>query len=186
MSKKLVLVVEDDPYSAEFFKKAIDRTCDAIIAPNGAAALSIITDRAEEIDIAVLDILLPDIQGDEIAEHLVLLGIQFIIYSASNDKTVIEKATQGAFAYLPKDADHKTIRKTVAAGISKNNRDPSRVAIFLRLKLRESTAVAIIAKTKNISLLRAQDELRLIARRHKSTREVVIKDIIEGHELLAG
>lgn len=185
MSKKLILIVDDHEFSVAMLKRVLSKGYRFLVATNGIEAISVLAQHAEEIDLVLLDLKMPEMSGDEVAEHLVLLGVPFVVISTTEDRELIEKASEGAFAFVRKDANVEAIRSAVSAAIAKNCRDASRLAVFYRLINRESIAVGLIASRRNLSLLTAKKKIANLASRHRSTRLHIIEKIIEGHELLA-
>jgi len=89
-----------------------------LIAYDGREAVSFIEKRADEIDLAILDIMVPHIDGKEICKrirkHPVLAGIPVIFLTAKDkEKDEIEGLELGADDYIPKPASLKLVKAHV-------------------------------------------------------------------------
>lgn len=89
-----------------------------IVAYDGREAVSLIENRADEIDLAILDIMVPHVDGKEICrrirKHPVLSGIPVIFLTAKDkEKDEIEGLELGADDYIPKPASLKLVKAHV-------------------------------------------------------------------------
>lgn len=103
-----VLLVEDDPFLSSLLKNKLQKEgLDVILARDGDEALNIL--RAEKIDLALLDVILPKKSGFEIMEEirsdpqLQNANIPVIIISNLGQPEDIERGKKlGAVAYFVK------------------------------------------------------------------------------------
>ncbi len=91
---------------------------DVLVAYDGKEAVSLIENRADVIDLAILDIMVPFIDGKEICKrirrHPVLSGIPVIFLTARDkEKDEIEGLELGADDYIPKPASLKLVKAHV-------------------------------------------------------------------------
>ncbi len=89
-----------------------------LVAYDGKEALALIDKRADEIDVAILDIMVPHVDGKEICrrirKHPVLSGIPVIFLTARDqEKDEIEGLELGADDYIPKPASLKLVKAHV-------------------------------------------------------------------------
>lgn len=119
MAKAKILLVEDNPFQAELTKKyLINNGYEVILAEDGKSALK--TAKTENIDLIILDVILPDINGYEIARWLRIndetKGLPIIMLS--ENKKVEDKVyglEAGADDYLPKPYNEIELNATIYA-----------------------------------------------------------------------
>ena len=127
--KNPILVCDDDPdlahMLAEFLK---EEGYNSICAPGGADALLLV--KKEPIDIVILDLGLPDIDGLEVLTMLKFqertLGrrLRIIVLTARDDKEVAEQAMKsGAFYYFTKPAEMGKVAEQVDIAVEQVNID---------------------------------------------------------------
>lgn len=91
---------------------------EVLVAYDGREAISLIENRADVIDLAILDIMVPYVDGKEICKrirrHPVLSGIPVIFLTARDkEKDEIEGLELGADDYIPKPASLKLVNAHV-------------------------------------------------------------------------
>lgn len=117
MNKEVtVLVVEDEHEPAEMLKNYLEmQEYQVLLAEDGDTAINLIHAHADSIDIAVLDIMVPGVDGLElcrkIRKHPVLFEIP-VIFLTAKDKEVdeIEGLDVGADSYIPKPVSLNLIK----------------------------------------------------------------------------
>ncbi len=103
---KKVLLVEDDPFLIEIYKKKLENNnYEVIVANSGAKAISSLKEK--KFDVMILDIVLPEMEGWQVLEkarkELGLSKMKIIILSNLGQKEEIEKGLKlGADKYLIK------------------------------------------------------------------------------------
>lgn len=101
-----ILVIEDEEPVMEVFQSALERMGFRVLsARTGHEALEIITRSSEKIELAILDILLPDMDGKDLYPSLVQArpGLKVIVSSGySVEGPAQEILDAGAQAFLPK------------------------------------------------------------------------------------
>lgn len=117
--KHTILLVEDEKEPADMLANFLEmEDYDVLVAYNGKDAVSLIENRADVIDLAILDIMVPFIDGKEICKkirrHPVLSGIPVIFLTARDkEKDEIEGLELGADDYIPKPASLKLVKAHV-------------------------------------------------------------------------
>ncbi|WP_340103601.1 response regulator transcription factor [Rhodohalobacter sp. 8-1] len=117
--KHTILLVEDEKEPADMLANFLEmEDYDVLVAYDGKEAVSLIENRADVIDLAILDIMVPFIDGKEICKrirrHPVLSGIPVIFLTARDkEKDEIEGLELGADDYIPKPASLKLVKAHV-------------------------------------------------------------------------
>jgi diguanylate cyclase (GGDEF)-like protein len=117
MAKAKVLLVEDNKAQAELIRQFLDqRGYDVIWAENGMSALK--AAKTEQIDLILLDVILPDIDGNEVCRWLKLnddtRAVPIIMLTEKKD--TLDKVTgleSGANDYLPKPFDESELNARI-------------------------------------------------------------------------
>ncbi|MBU1044887.1 MAG: response regulator [Candidatus Omnitrophica bacterium] len=113
MSKKnfSVLVVDDEPVLRETVKRILfDEGFNVFVAADGKSAIEVA--KNQDLDAALLDIKLPDINGVEVFERIKVLrpNLKAVIMTAFEIKELVNRAFElGAFACLHKPFDIKKL-----------------------------------------------------------------------------
>lgn len=101
-----ILIVDDNPMNAELLKGVLEQiNQSSIIAYNGKKALELVN--SEKFDLILLDIMMPEMSGFELIEHLKLnpktAEIPVIFISALNETGDIVKGLDlGSYGYITK------------------------------------------------------------------------------------
>lgn len=117
--KHTILLVEDEKEPADMLANFLEiEDYEVLVAYDGREAVSLIENRADVIDLAILDIMVPHIDGKEICKrirrHPVLSGIPVIFLTARDkEKDEIEGLELGADDYIPKPASLKLVKAHV-------------------------------------------------------------------------
>jgi CheY-like chemotaxis protein len=114
---KSVLVVDDDPFilmSLEFLMKKSGYN--VLIARNGEEAMSALV--STNIDLVLLDIMMPDVDGYTICQHIkstpVLKNIKVVFLSAKSKSTDIQKGYDvGADLFVTKPFSTRVLKQQV-------------------------------------------------------------------------
>lgn len=121
-----VLIVDDDPTLVEMLTFVLGRAgFETKSAHDGARAMAILN--AETVDLVVLDVMLPDMDGFEICESIRALphGTDLPILMLSARTQITDRLSgfeSGADDYVPKPADPKEIVARVRALIGRSQR----------------------------------------------------------------
>lgn len=108
-----ILIVDDEDVVRETIKRILeDEGFDVFIAGNGITAVGIVEDY--NIDIALLDIKLPDMNGVEVLERIKLIKpkIKIVMITAYEMEELVKKAfVAGAYACLHKPFEIQALLK---------------------------------------------------------------------------
>ena len=117
--KHTILLVEDEIEPAEMLASFLEmNNFNVLLAHDGRKALELIEQRAGEIHLAILDIMVPHVDGKEICrvirKHPVLNSIPVIFLTAKDkEKDEIEGLELGADDYISKPASLKLVHAHV-------------------------------------------------------------------------
>src|SRR3989442_10293652 len=103
MPGPVVLVVDDDPGVRESFRLILEDHYDVLDVPNGPRALEVL--RSAQVDLVLLDIRLPDMDGIEVLERTKAIdeGVEVILVTAvKTGLTAVAGMELGGFQYLTK------------------------------------------------------------------------------------
>src|SRR5438477_5341977 len=135
--RPVALVVDDEESVRESFRLVLDQDYDVLDVPDGARALEIV--RANHVDVVLLDIRLPEMDGIEVLERLKALddSLEVILVSAVKTvRTAVAAMKLGAFDYLTKPFEDEELLSLVRRAVEK--RSLEREVTFLRGELARS------------------------------------------------
>lgn len=130
-----LLLVEDEEESADLLSNFLEmKGYRILLAYDGQRALDIISGRADEIDLAILDIMVPKVDGRElcrqIRRHPVIDDIPVIFLTARDrEKDEIQGLELGADDYIPKPASLNLVLAHVQSLL---RRQPAKKTRWLR------------------------------------------------------
>jgi DNA-binding response OmpR family regulator len=119
LPKQTVLLVEDETEPAEMLANFLEMNdYEVLLAHDGKKALELIDKHASDIQLAILDIMVPHVSGKEICrvirKHPVLSDIPVIFLTARDkEKDEIEGLELGADDYISKPASLKLVKAHV-------------------------------------------------------------------------
>jgi len=121
-----ILVVDDEPEVLRLFKRILS-TEDArvLAAQTGARALEIA--RTTRLDLAILDVKLPDVIGTEVLRRLRSIDERLpviMVTSYGSAETVRTSMKLGAYDYLTKPFDNQEIRRVTREALASRARGP--------------------------------------------------------------
>jgi len=132
--RPVVLVVDDDTGLRESFRLILEDEYDVLEAADGAQALD--TLRTTQVDLVLLDIRLPDIDGIAVLEQIKAFDdhMEVILVTAVQTvRTAVAAMKLGAFDYVTKPFEEDDILPLVHRAIEK--RALSREVVYLRSEL---------------------------------------------------
>ncbi len=101
-----ILVVEDDPHIAEGLKYNLEAEGHAVVvASDGRTATAHLTDASQRFDLVILDLMLPEMSGFEVARRARASGnyVGILRLTAKNDSAdIVRGIEEGADDYLTK------------------------------------------------------------------------------------
>ncbi|MDX1617637.1 MAG: response regulator transcription factor [Balneolaceae bacterium] len=125
--KHTILLVEDEEEPAEMLANFLEMAeYEVLVANEGGKALEYIDRRAGDIHLAILDIMVPDVDGKEICrrirKHPVLRDIPVIFLTAKDrEKDEIEGLELGADDYISKPASLNLVKAHVETLLRRQN-----------------------------------------------------------------
>ncbi len=124
-----ILLMEDEQEPAEMLVNYLEmHEYKVFHAANGKKAEKLINDHASEIDLAVLDIMVPGRDGHQVCrfirQHPVVNSIPVIFLTAKNkEKDKIDGLTVGADDYIPKPASLNLIKAHIESLLRRHKKD---------------------------------------------------------------
>ena len=123
MSKKdIILVVDDEKGVLQSFKMVLKTDYNVLLAETGEKAIKILKENS--VDLILLDIILPDINGIDLLEKLKSMdpNVEVIMVSAVKEiPTAVKAMKLGAYDYVTKPFVVEDIRNIVRRAFEKHN-----------------------------------------------------------------
>lgn len=118
MNDKTVLIVDDTPDNLSLISGLLKGECRVKVATGGEKALSIARSDSKP-DLILLDVMMPDIDGYEVARQLkadpATAAIPIVFLTSNADAEDMKKGLAlGAADYITKPVDPAALRKRVA------------------------------------------------------------------------
>src|SRR5919197_1247540 len=181
MPRAVILVVDDDPGVRESFRLILEDHYDVLDVPDGPQALE--TVRASHVDLVLLDIRLPEMDGIEVLERIKAIddGIEVILVTAVKTvRTAVAAMKLGAFDYLTKPFEEDELLQLIRRALEKRSLEHE--VAFLRAELaRTQESEEIVGQHATMQKLR-----RVIAQVARTTATVLISgESGTGKELIA-
>jgi DNA-binding NtrC family response regulator len=132
--RPIVLVVDDDAGLRESFRLILEDDYEVVEAADGAGALK--TVRTTQVDLVLLDIRLPDLDGIAVLEQIKALDEHvevLLITAVQTVRTAVAAMKLGAFDYLTKPFEEDEILPLVRRAVEK--RALNREVVYLRSEL---------------------------------------------------
>ena len=115
--RRTVLVIDDDPPIREMLADFLqEEGYEVLAAGDGASALGILGQSADRIDLVLLDVRLPDVQGLEILRAVAEKGLELpviVMTAHGTSSTAIHSMQLGAYDYLTKPIDLNQLGLTI-------------------------------------------------------------------------
>jgi DNA-binding NtrC family response regulator len=132
--RPVILIVDDDPGLRESFRLILEDNYALVEAIDGRQALEIV--RTSEVDLVLLDIRLPEMDGIEVLERIKALDEQVevvLVTAVKTVRTAVAAMKLGAFDYLTKPFEEDDLLSVVRRALEK--RSLEREVVFLRSEL---------------------------------------------------
>ena len=129
-----ILVVDDDPGLRESFRLILEDEYEVLDVPDGTQALDIV--RSYQVDLVLLDIRLPGMDGLEVLERIKALDDQLdviLVTAVKTVRTAVSAMKLGALDYLTKPFDEEEVLTVIRRALEK--RALEREVVFLRSEL---------------------------------------------------
>ncbi|MBI4271708.1 MAG: sigma-54-dependent Fis family transcriptional regulator [Candidatus Rokubacteria bacterium] len=181
MARPVILVVDDDPGVRESFRLILEDHYEVVDVPDGPQALDVL--RASQVDLVLLDIRLPEMDGIEVLERIKAIdeSLEVILVTAVKTvRTAVAAMKLGAFDYLTKPFEEDELLALCTRALEK--RSLVREVAFLRGELaRTHDFDEIVGKHAAMQKL-----YRLVAQVARTTATVLITgESGTGKELIA-
>ena len=179
--RPVVLVVDDDPGLRESCRLILEDEFDVLDAPDGTRGLDIV--RRNQVDVILLDIRLPGMDGLEVLEQAKVLDEQVEVILVTAVKTVKAAVTAmklGAFDYLTKPFEEEEVLAVVRRALER--RALQREVAFLRSELAQRQSGDEIVG-RSVEVRKLQQIIAQVAR--TSATVLVTGESGTGKELIA-
>lgn len=179
-----ILLVEDEEESAEMLANFLEMNdYEVLVAHEGRRALELIDEHAGEIHLAVLDIMVPNVNGKEICrrirKHPVLNDIPVIFLTAKDEeKDEIEGLELGADDYIPKPASLNLVKAHIETLLRRQNPQKANWLQYGDVYL-DTDAKALYVNDQKVEL--TSTEYTLIELFFKSPKQVFSRQQILEH-----
>lgn len=110
--RETILLVEDQDGLRRLLTEILERHCYSVLsAANGQRALEILQAREEEIDLIITDLIMPQMGGRELVEHLPIRhsGIRVLFMSGYADKSCYPDEARTEHAFIDKPFQPETL-----------------------------------------------------------------------------
>jgi DNA-binding response OmpR family regulator len=169
-----ILIVEDDPNLAQALERELQKGYDVRLAATGGEAIFIA--ETEHVDLIVLDLNLPDIDGFEVAEQLAGVEAEILMLTARGDlRSKVDGLYRGASDYLSKPFDMQELLARIHAMMRKSKRPELLTSGQVVLSTKDKSCSV---KDKRIDL--SAHELRLLSLLMSNQGRVFSKSTIES------
>jgi DNA-binding NtrC family response regulator len=122
-----ILVVEDDPVQRRLLKNAVERAGHfPHMAENGRVGLEVLKRNSGQINVIVLDLMMPEMNGLEFLEELHALGtdIPVIVQTGQGGiETVVQAMRAGAFDFVVKPVSPERIASAISNALKLDQRE---------------------------------------------------------------
>lgn len=115
MPKPRILIVDDEPRMCDSLKALLEgHGYDIETSYSGKSALKFLA--RNDLDLVILDMLMPDMDGDQVMDHITTQSPETLIIVMTGNATVESAVTtlrSGAYDYLTKPFEHQELLKRV-------------------------------------------------------------------------
>ena len=177
-----ILIVDDEEVLQDVLTSLLRKEGYSVLnALNGQEALGLL--QREEVDLVLLDLMLPDISGQEVLKRIHAEDseqVVIVITAYSSIESAIEAMREGAFHYIPKPFKNEEVLLTIKQGLERRRLAFENRA--LKEQLRQRYAFDnIIGKSKPMQMV--FDLIRLAA--PAKSNILILGDSGTGKELVA-
>ena len=120
-----ILAVDDNVNNTDILKKRLERLGNRVLtANNGKEGIDILSSNWQEIDLILLDIVMPEMNGFEVLRHVkgskIFKSIPVIMISSMDDKDSIYRCIEmGANDYVTKPFDKEILNARISSSIER-------------------------------------------------------------------
>ena len=189
---RTVLLVDDDPLVLESLSAGLIGAGCAVLCANSVSEAEKLLDNGPRPDIAIVDVVMPERSGLELAPRLRALdAIPFVMLSAYSDASIVEQATNaGALGYLIKPVDEVRLLPAIeaalacAAKLDELREVRGQLQKALDSDRDTSVAVGVTMVQHEIGRDEAFDLLRGTARNQRRKLAELAQEVVAAQELL--
>jgi adenylate cyclase len=177
-----ILIVDDEPFNVDYLEQELeDLDYETVSAENGREALEQVA--AEAPDAILLDIMMPEMDGFQVLEHLkanrALRDIPVIVISALDDiDNVVKGIEMGAEDYLSKPFDPVLLKARIGACLEKKWLRDQEVVYLQQIeaeKKRSDELLHVILPHEIVEELKATNSVKP---RHYPNVAILFADIV--------
>ncbi|MBI4639757.1 MAG: sigma-54-dependent Fis family transcriptional regulator, partial [Candidatus Tectomicrobia bacterium] len=161
--RPLILVIDGGESVREAYKLLLEDEYSVLTAGSGEEALKIF--KRENVNLILLDLQLPDIDGLEVLKELKNLdetGEIVMVTAVNTIKSVVESIKLGAYDYLVKPFDIHEILSTVRKAVEKQ--ELVKEILYLRSEVDRQQPVSMVGQSKK--MLKVYDLISKVAQNH--------------------
>ncbi len=148
-----VAIVDDHPLYRRGVAQAVSAS-DEMTVICEAASIEAFDAAAPQVDVVLLDLHLPGIEGAEGVKHVVEQGHRVLVVSAAGGaQDVIDAVAAGAVGYLTKDADDEDIQRAVKAVAAGQTYVSPTLASFLITANRQASSPSYQLSPRELEIL---------------------------------
>lgn len=148
-----VAIVDDHPLYRRGVAQAVSAS-DEMTVICEAASIEAFDAAAPQVDVVLLDLHLPGIEGAEGVKHVVEQGHRVLVVSAAGGaQDVIDAVAAGAAGYLTKDADDEDIQRAVKAVAAGQTYVSPTLAAFLITANRQASSPSYQLSPRELEIL---------------------------------
>ncbi|MFC2140097.1 sigma-54-dependent transcriptional regulator [Candidatus Auribacterota bacterium] len=184
--KPNILLIDDQQTALSALSLILEKDCRIFVAHSGREGLVIL--KNENIHIVFLDIMMPEMRGDQVLDEIKKIdtNVEVIMASGSDDvKIAISTMKKGAFDYITKPFDADEVMKIVKKVLEKQSL--LNEITYLKSELPTTDFKNIIGKSKKISdifkmvkKVSPNDSTILITGESGTGKELIARAIHEG------
>jgi DNA-binding NarL/FixJ family response regulator len=148
-----VAIVDDHPLYRRGVAQAVSASEEMTVICE-AASIEAFDAAAPQVDVVLLDLHLPGIEGAEGVKHVVEQGHRVLVVSAAGGaQDVIDAVAAGAAGYLTKDADDEDIQRAVKAVAAGQTYVSPTLASFLITANRQASSPSYQLSPRELEIL---------------------------------
>ena len=122
-----ILLVDDEPFILDVAEKMIGKMGYTVIrACCGEEALELVKNSSSSIDLVILDMIMPDICGDEVFDRLKKISpeIKVLLASGNSKEDAAETINKGCDGFIQKPFSMGTLSHAIRKAIESRNNPP--------------------------------------------------------------
>lgn len=165
-----ILVIDDEQIMRDGSSRILSRNGWGVItAENGKQGLDLIQERPDQIDLILLDLMMPGMSGMEVLDHIHAIDPNLLVIVITGYATVesaVEAMKKGAYDFIPKPFTPDQLRLVVRRALEKRNLQKE--AEFLRQERERSLRDIATEKSKIKTIINCMGDGVLVCDRDGS------------------